>query len=274
MKTPEGDEKACWAASLGDCSGKRSREHLISKGIIEAGEFGGLPWCRDKPISVGTGGLTSHVLCSKHNHALSPLDAEAKKVFDFLRDGLQGRYEAPESPGVVDLAVDGLLLERWFLKTAMNFVYAFGAVVDGESNPVESPERDLVEIAWGLRPFEAGAGLFMPACLDQVTSHVAGFTYRGLSRDRVLRGALFRFMQFRFVISWAPLESLEGSDLFACDAELAKCRLHHRVGEIAFGSEIPDQVVGKLTLRWTGDRSTATDLTQPALPRLMFAPTG
>lgn len=44
----------CWANSLGNCSGKMSREHLITKGTFIDDEIlvHGFDWCRDAPVKI------------------------------------------------------------------------------------------------------------------------------------------------------------------------------------------------------------------------------
>src|SRR5688500_9935061 len=77
----------CWAHSLGDCDDKQSREHLVSASLWEGDSITvqGFPWCRDAPATIGLANLTSKVLCKRHNSLLSPLDSEAKSVFDVFR---------------------------------------------------------------------------------------------------------------------------------------------------------------------------------------------
>src|SRR5271169_3677011 len=68
----------CWAACLGNCSDKISREHVITKSLFLDNEVtvNGLPWCVE-PKTIGMASLTAKILCSLHNSELSELDQEA-----------------------------------------------------------------------------------------------------------------------------------------------------------------------------------------------------
>src|ERR1700744_5970980 len=80
--------KGCWAASLGDCEGKISREHLVSESLLPEGGVmvSGLPWCKDEPKPLGNAALTGKILCQKHNSELSELDYNVKQSFDTLSE--------------------------------------------------------------------------------------------------------------------------------------------------------------------------------------------
>src|SRR5437899_10575191 len=69
----------CWAACLGDCSDKISREHIISASLFPADKITvqGLSWCKGEPKEIGLAALTRKILCTKHNSDLSEIDAAA-----------------------------------------------------------------------------------------------------------------------------------------------------------------------------------------------------
>jgi hypothetical protein len=56
----------CWAACLGDCSDKMSREHVITEGVFLSDDIKvkGLPWCRDDFTVIGLTNLVRKNLCS------------------------------------------------------------------------------------------------------------------------------------------------------------------------------------------------------------------
>jgi hypothetical protein len=83
--TMHGNE-SCYLKDTLNCSTKISKEHYISRSILQQlGEplrWTGLPW--EKPgveIKYGMDSLTSHILCDRHNSALSPLDQPASNAF-------------------------------------------------------------------------------------------------------------------------------------------------------------------------------------------------
>jgi hypothetical protein len=80
----------CYARVLNDCSSKLSREHYVSRTVLDllgdehriTNASWLLPGQQSKPLA--TSALGSRVLCEKHNHALSRLDSQALTFFDAL----------------------------------------------------------------------------------------------------------------------------------------------------------------------------------------------
>jgi hypothetical protein len=68
-------QRKCWAAHVGGCSEKISREHLISRSLFPNPTVlvEGFDWC-EKPRKVGIDTLTRKILCTHHNSALSTAD--------------------------------------------------------------------------------------------------------------------------------------------------------------------------------------------------------
>jgi len=110
----------CYLACHQDCSATLSREHFISEGVLRelsGGRkqvwVGGLHWLDDgKPGLVPSSSLAAKVLCDRHNIALSPLDAEALRLFRTLRaiiDGTTGQSG--------HFLFSGHDIERWMLKS-------------------------------------------------------------------------------------------------------------------------------------------------------------
>jgi len=186
----------CWASCLGGCSDKISREHTITQAMFldKEIEVSGMPWCVE-PKKVGLANLTAKVLCVVHNSALSPVDEEAVKFAEALRESfrlLQVRHSLkPRRWTQEKFHIDGPLMERWFLKTLINAAYH-----------TDSPIEDdlLVEIAFGKKSFEPPAGLYgiydppeKRQLWDGISVHA--FTVR----NRVV-GATFSFLGFRLLL--------------------------------------------------------------------------
>jgi len=122
----------CYANALGDCCNRLSKEHYVSKSILEfaVADKGRLIWDgpggSDRPK--GAANLTNaKVLCVKHNNELSQIDAEMFRlvdtVFHFNRRPTDGPADTPNyardqmAPGsqkTVDF--DGELIARWLMK--------------------------------------------------------------------------------------------------------------------------------------------------------------
>jgi len=129
----------CYAGKLADCSGSISREHYFSHAILRAIGGGGpvltkgLAW--QKPGAqqfIPTQGLASNVLCTAHNSRLSPLDEEASRLFQFLQHF--HRADRTSVPASAELTVNGLLIERWMLKSICGFVAS-------KTSPTRYPAR-------------------------------------------------------------------------------------------------------------------------------------
>lgn len=109
--------KKCYAEALGGCSSSLSREHYISKGLIDLGQhdpneilLGGL-------LDIGTPTSSrnlavSKILCEKHNNDLSVLDTEAIRLCRTLFQWNQLNSKMEEE-------FDGDLLMRWQCKSLL-----------------------------------------------------------------------------------------------------------------------------------------------------------
>src|SRR5262249_11293023 len=113
----------CWAHVLGDCDDKTSREHIISAGIFSDGlvKVKGLPWCKDGFVEIGLPNLTRKVLCVRHNNGTSDVDDGGIHAMQQFREGLvlekTRQSMKPRIWNIIEMTVDGKLLERWFTKT-------------------------------------------------------------------------------------------------------------------------------------------------------------
>ncbi len=137
---------ACFLEGYGQCAGKITGEHYISKTVLEAVGLnaltGGLPWQEPMTMQIiGINSLVSNILCEKHNSGLSKFDTEAGKFFRALDAADKRPHELP--PITV---IDGQLIERWFLKVMCGLTAGPGlnnrfipsewkAVLSGESWP-------------------------------------------------------------------------------------------------------------------------------------------
>ncbi len=149
---------ACFAGNLNDCSRAISREHYISRSVL--GLFGdegvtasGLPWIgdgEDKTVSVAS--LTGKILCTRHNRALSPLDAVAAKFFQFFTE--------PWSTREVEVYLTcGYELERWLLKMLCGLVASGNATLQGQRLLNWAPSAEWLAILFGDANVQSPAGL-------------------------------------------------------------------------------------------------------------------
>lgn len=129
-----------------------SVEHIFSKATSRKGSevelaVKGMANMPDR--SIGFDGPKARILCESHNSKLSPLDSEAMKLAVGLHNFVDGVKHA-----TVELS--GLLLERWALKSLINFL-ASGL---GHKNKW-LPDEDLVRSVFGLKALPSGCGLYL-----------------------------------------------------------------------------------------------------------------
>jgi len=90
----------CWAQSLGNCASKISREHILSAALWEDAttiQVIGFRWCKTEPKTVGVANITSKILCTTHNNALSEVDTAGAAAFRELKEAAAragGRWRA------------------------------------------------------------------------------------------------------------------------------------------------------------------------------------
>jgi hypothetical protein len=121
-----------------DCSEKISREHYVSKAILEVLEGGihvtGAPWQpRGTTVKYGINSLVSTVLCERHNSALSPLDYLATQVFKTIKNVCDDLNHRSLSRRTTWHLVSGEALELWCIKTLLGLFFSTVASKEGES---------------------------------------------------------------------------------------------------------------------------------------------
>jgi hypothetical protein len=206
---------------LGGCSGGLSAEHIISGSLFLGDTIGvkGMPWCREGHKFIGKAAYTSNILCRKHNSDLSPVDDAGTNAFagfrmmatiytnrsGMLNYGLWcGRFD------VIEQQVDGRGLERWLLKTLINMEIAGKqGLAIGLNAPQGGVATELVEIAFGIKSFEGGAGLYFSAFDNEAIDMQERIQYTSWIRDEsdsssfVAAGAFYCF-GFRFFLCLEP----------------------------------------------------------------------
>lgn len=134
----------CWAKTVGGCDGPITREHILSRALLPKEILiQGLPWCAEEPRPIGRDSFTSKNLCRAHNNGLSPVDAEAVRLRDYLFQitfrGAKAKGQRSVNPF---LTLSGTLFARWLCKTHCNLQASAGK----DLNP------DFVRYAFARRP--------------------------------------------------------------------------------------------------------------------------
>jgi hypothetical protein len=164
----------CYAAGLNDCSAEANREHPISRSLLAAyGEslvVDGLPWADLRPSHPSD--LKSHILCKRHNTALSPLDLMITRLHAPLE---AHRFHQP----IGWHTIDGEDLERWAIKASIgmaasrNFLNLDRSILD----PGPVPPYWL-RYVFGDEELLPGCGLYVTERADVEASR--------LSRDALM----------------------------------------------------------------------------------------
>ena len=170
----------CYLRHTCDCSTDISAEHFISKVLLEAMggtiEFTGLPG--KAPGEVATlrpNNLVSNILCSRHNNALSPLDAAAGRTFRILQE--VSRDITPNNPSQATgkrwFLASGEALELWSLKTLFGLFHAKIAT-QGGIRLIETHTLDTEQFVYALRHrfLPAPCGLYLQAAKGGIIEDV------------------------------------------------------------------------------------------------------
>jgi hypothetical protein len=249
----------CWAAQLGGCSNKQSREHYISEGLWKNPvlRVRGFPWLsggeKDLPIS----SLTAKILCTEHNNRLSPLDSEAIRVFKWLDEiwrlqEVRRKLRRTKFWTVKRYTVNGNLFERWAVKTAIGLCCAFDKNLRWKQtgSPCNQPPVDILKAVYGETPFLAPMGLYLAVDVGDQHELPDAISIEPLLIDGQLVGAILGFKEVRFPIWFnaAPLNhfslEIDGKKFGAGGVEL----IHHlRAWRFTIGKTL-SQV---LSFSWT-----------------------
>ncbi len=197
----------CYAAHLGDCMGGISKEHYISRSVLEiagkAIQVSGFPWQKShEPSEIGISALASRILCSHHNSDLSPLDEAGSKFLRALKSSFDEAFRDGDFAHEV-FFIDGDKLELWLLKVLCGIFKA--------CSPVEVPQR-WIEILFQRQPFPEGCGMHIfgePGSSGWFFNLLRVISVRDKKGD--LAGAKFGIGGLAFLLAFGrPLFSEEG----------------------------------------------------------------
>jgi hypothetical protein len=204
----------CWADCLGNCESKQSREHVVSENLWLSNTVTvqGVSWWADAPKDIGIANLTAKILCRRHNSDLSRVDSSAGDSFATLREvaRLKNVREAmkPIRWTVKKYVLDGVMLERWFLKTLINIAFDGKYPIGSDATVAGRPSERLVRIAYGLESFKGKAGMYtmsrvgMEVTLEDRVSF-SPIMARAPHGEYVVAG-IFVFRGFKFLLYLEP----------------------------------------------------------------------
>ncbi len=214
----------CWAAPLGNCGGGISHEHYVSKSVFPDQSIfvRGLDWCLNEPKEFRIETLTAKILCKDHNSALSEIDSEAGRAFNAIREFARTTTEREKMPYVnwalKQLSIDSRKLERWCLKTMLNFSFGRSLIIGPGSHQPGSIPAELVRVAFGLAEFTSGRGIYTAYKLNETFRFDDHFCYVAKAQESHLVMGSFRLCGFRFYLNLFPVQSaltaIEDSNVF------------------------------------------------------------
>jgi len=168
---------SCYLSRMSTCTAKMSREHFISRSILEkltkatlrfenaAHFFGG-----NNQVEIGIDAFASKVLCDNHNSVLSPLDAAAGAAFQRIEELTKDIIGAGRGYNLNSFhVVSGIDIERWMIKVFCGLVAA-GKIRSASGRLVEpgSLPQILLEALMGRTLLEAPLGLYMHTFVGQI----------------------------------------------------------------------------------------------------------
>ena len=185
------------------CSGNISREHYISRAVLDLifdggqGIIKGTPWANSIDKSVSKESLTAKILCQRHNSGLSQLDDAAKAILLGIQAAQTG-LQLHRSQGA-SITVSGDALERWFLKVAAGMLASGNLGKEGVSLPRSVPEI-WCNILTGS-PFPSLWGLYLKPPSGEFSTALREFWCQPMSgSDKSVRALHFGLARIPFTL--------------------------------------------------------------------------
>ncbi len=178
----------CYLRGTCDCSDQISREHYMSKAVLDqlgtVLRVSGMHW-QDISATIDTtvGNLTSKILCKRHNESLSPLDQEAALFFSALHKTLVDLERKTISRKPVFHLVDGTAIELWMLKVACGLYFGVGAKNRKKISEDHSIDMTKVERAFFESKWDSRAGLYFKGSTGSVINIASSVGMTTLSSD-------------------------------------------------------------------------------------------
>ena len=155
----------CYFRTTQNCSKQISREHYISRSVLErVGQIvrlSGAHWLDEgHTLETSVGNLTAKILCRRHNESLSPLDSEAGIFFGALADAFKDLKRKTLSRKPIFHLASGEALELWMLKVACGHYFGIGTINGVRLDETHAINLFKVEEAFYHRKWDARSGLY------------------------------------------------------------------------------------------------------------------
>jgi hypothetical protein len=150
--------------------------------------------------------LVKNVLCTNHNSQLSPVDETGISARNNFKEAFR-LYNARSNARVQGWSksrfeVNGINLERWFLKTLITLSFGGPFPVSAQSQDSETPHQRLVEVCFGVSQFQPKAGLYMFGEVGRslnIEDKVTIISFRDVN-NTYNAGATFFIYGFEFIL--------------------------------------------------------------------------
>jgi len=190
----------CYASELNDCDSKLSREHYITKALLEylnidkELKIEGLSWTAGKEQSIPPNALASKILCQRHNSTLSVLDENALRLFKAFDE------ENAKGSGIKTLYLfSGNDIERWLIKVFCGLLYS--KLIKYDQDISEDCLRNLINVLLGGDEFKGNCGLYICRELGHFHKGPRGFEVRLIGNHTNITGIGFFICGYEFVLS-------------------------------------------------------------------------
>jgi hypothetical protein len=160
----------------------------VLKQLGEILRVSGMPWLNpNETFTTSTASLTAKILCTRHNAALSPLDAEAGHFFSILRSVLTDLDNRWRSEKIRFHLVSGEAIELWMIKVACGLYFSV-ASKDREALSTKY-KIDLTKVAKAFfeRRIDDRGGLYFEGATGTIVTVDGNLVMAPLSHDASLR---------------------------------------------------------------------------------------
>jgi hypothetical protein len=167
----------CYLSPTGDCGAKITKEHFVSRNILErittsTLKFENAPhfFGGKQNVEIGIDAFSAKVLCDAHNSALSVLDDEAGSAFANIEDFAADltRYAAAGQVSHAFYLSSGVDIERWMVKVYCGLVAAAKIRgIGGTTWGLEALPPCLLDALMGKCALAAPLGLYYHSFVGQ-----------------------------------------------------------------------------------------------------------
>ena len=195
----------CFARSTCDCSEKISREHYVSRGVLDLMQtlsLSGVRWhAPGETRTYGVEALTAKILCKRHNEALAPLDSHAQRFAKAWLSAINHVSRPSRSERSEYHLVSGEAFERWLLKVFLGLLA--GNIASSDHTPyndkINLNIEPLVAALFG-QGLQAPKGLYFAPHVGETTTNTTSFAHLRMDEQSNLYGLMANFYGYQWLL--------------------------------------------------------------------------